>query len=70
MKTVSRTEIAGCLEDAFGGAGALTCADVVAFAADHGARPPVLKVLGRLSESAYRDLRELWSELADVPVER
>jgi hypothetical protein len=69
MTTVDRTEIADCLEAAFLGE-PLSSSDLVEFAAAHGARSPVLKVLGRLDGSVYRSLRELWRELADVPVER
>lgn len=66
MNTVCRIEIADCLEDAFAGA-PLSSTDLIEFAAGHGARSPVLQVLGRLHGPAHR---ELWSELADVPVER
>jgi hypothetical protein len=69
MKAVDRTEIADCLEDAFVGQ-PLSSSDLVEFAAAHGARSPVLQVLDRLDGPSYRNLRELWRELADVPVER
>jgi len=69
MTAVCRTEIADFIEDAFRGT-PLSSTDLVEFAADHGARTPVLKVLGRLQGVAYRELRELWGELGDVPVER
>lgn len=68
MDTVCRVEIADCLEDAFGGP-PVSPASLVAFAAGHGARPSVLEVLGRLHEREYRNLRDLWSELADIPLE-
>ena len=68
MIRVSRTEIAGCVEDAFANA-PLSSNDLVDYASDHGARAPVLKELGRLHGSTYRDLRELWGELGDVPLE-
>jgi len=69
VKTVDRTEIADCLEAAFVGE-PLSSSDLVEFATAHGARSPVLKVLKRLDGPNYRSLRELWRELADVPVER
>lgn len=69
METVSRSEIAECLEHAFVGR-AVSPESIVEFAADHGARPPVLEVLRRLQEREYRNLRDLWRELADVPLER
>ena len=69
MKTVYRTEIAECVEEAFRGS-PMSSTDLVEFAADHGARTPVLKVLARLHGLAYRELRELWSELGDIPVDR
>ncbi len=68
MTHVCRTEIADCVEDAFVGL-PVSSTDLVEFAADHGARSPVLQVLGRLHGGTYRDLRDLWSELGDVPVE-
>ncbi len=68
MQIVSRVEIAECVEEVFQGE-AVTCSHLVEFAADHGARAPVLDVLGRLNGDGYRDLRELWGELGDVPVE-
>ncbi len=68
MNRVCRTEIADCVEEAFVG-GPLSPTDLVEYAADHGARPPVLQVLGRLHGGGYRGLRELWGELGDVPVE-
>ena len=69
MDKVSRTEIAECVEGAFA-EGPVSPTDLIEFAADHGARPPVVRVLGRLDHDRYRELRELWSELSDVPVER
>jgi hypothetical protein len=69
MKTVDRMEIADCVEAAFVG-NPLSSSDLVEFAAAHGARSPVLQVLDRLDGLTYRNLRELWRELADVPVER
>ena len=68
MNIVCRSEIADCLEDASGGQ-AVSPESLVAFAAGHGARPPVLEVLGRLHERDYRNLRDLWSELSDIPLE-
>jgi hypothetical protein len=68
VTTVYRAEIADCLEDAFG-ASPLSPQSLVQFATDHGARPPVIEVLSRLHEREYRKLRDLWSELADIPLE-
>ena len=61
-------EIADCLETAFIGQ-PLSSGDLVEFATTRGARSQVLQVLGRLEGQTYRDLRDLWRELADVPVE-
>ncbi len=69
MTTVCRTEIADCLENAFNSA-PLTPDALVEFAESNGARPQVIGVLGRLHEDAYRNIRELWRELADVPLEQ
>lgn len=68
MNTVTRIEIADCVESAFTGP-PIGPADLIEYAADHGARNPVINVLGRLHEDSYRELRDLWSELNDVPVE-
>ena len=68
MKTVCRMEIADCIEEAFINA-PLSPADLVEYAEDHGARSPVVQVLGRLHGDTYRGLRDLWRELADVPLE-
>lgn len=68
METVCRGEIADYLEDAFAGP-PVSPESLVAFAADHGARPPVIEVLSRLHEREYRSLRDLWNELADIPLE-
>ncbi len=68
MTAVCRTEIADCVEGAFGH-GTLSPTDLVKYATDHGARSPVLKVLERLHEPIYREIRDLWGELGDIPVE-
>lgn len=69
VNTVCRMEIADCVEGAFHGA-PLSSTDIIEFASDHGARTPVLRVLSRLHAPVYRELRELWAELGDVPVEQ
>lgn len=69
MRTVSRTEIAECVEGAFA-QGPLSPTDLIEFAADHGARSPVVQVLSRLDRPSYHELRDLWSELRDVPVDQ
>lgn len=69
MNTVTRIEIADSLDAAFS-TGTASGADLVEYAADHGARPPVLQVLSRLHRSDYHELRELWGELHDIPIER
>lgn len=68
MEPVCRGEIADYLEDAFAGP-PISPESLVEFAADHGARPPVIEVLSRLHEREYRTLRDLWNELADIPLE-
>lgn len=69
MTMVSRMEIADCVEAAFSGR-AVSPSELVEYAAGHGARAPVLDVLGRLSHDGYRTLRDLWGELDDVPIEQ
>ena len=68
MYAVTRIEIAVSLEDAFA-AGTASGAYLAEYAANHGARQAVLQVLGRLHREDYHELRELWAELRDVPVE-
>jgi hypothetical protein len=69
MDTVNRTEIADCIEQRFVGT-PVSPTDLIEYAAEHGARTPVLQALERLHAHDYRELRELWEELSDVPVER
>lgn len=68
MSVVTRLEIASHVESAFDGSPIerdqlLTCAG------EHGARREVMAVLSRLQPRSYRQLRDLWGELADIPVE-
>lgn len=65
---ISRVEIADHVRDVFEH-GPVTRTELLAQAADHGARPAVLHTLGRLPDRIYRDLRELWQDIPDVPIE-
>jgi hypothetical protein len=60
-------ELVDHLDTAFA-AGAATRDQLLAAAAASHARPEVIAVLQRLPEQPYRGLRDLWPELADVPV--
>lgn len=67
MRTVTRIELVDHIETAFTG-GAATRGQLLDAATASHARPEVIAVLQRLPEQRYRNLRELWPELADVPV--
>lgn len=67
--TVTREEIAAHVHRAFI-AGVTTKAELAAVAAGSGARPDVLRVLGLLPDRPYSDLRQLWAELPEVPIDR
>lgn len=68
MRPVTRMELVDHIETAFAAAPA-DRSDLLAAATASHARPEVIAVLRRLPESGlYRGVRDLWSELADVPV--
>ena len=50
------------------GTGPATRGDLLAAATANRARPEVIEVLQRLPELPYRTVRDLWQELADLPV--
>lgn len=66
---VTRVEIADHVRAAFAHGPAPKQA-VVGAAADSGARPEVLGMLQRLPARSYQELRHLWGDLPDMPVER
>jgi hypothetical protein len=66
---VTRMEILDLIEHAFA-APPTTKLDILTAAADNGARPEVLDTLGRLDgDRRFGSPRDLWLDLADVPVE-
>lgn len=67
MRTVTRMELVDHIENAFT-TGAATRDQLLAAATQSHARPEVIAVLQGLPEQPYRSLRDLWPELADVPV--
>lgn len=68
MHVITRSEIADHIEKAFLEAGTADRSELIATAEQSGARPQVIAALQRLSERRYASLRQLWTELADVPV--
>jgi hypothetical protein len=66
--TVTRTEIADVMAGALG-RGSRSADEIVSFAVAAGARPEVVAQLRGLPQRSYSHLRDLWPELADVPVE-
>jgi hypothetical protein len=61
-------ELVDHIETAFT-TGATSRSDLLAAATASHARPEVIEVLRRLPEAGvYRSVRNLWAELADVPV--
>ena len=69
MDSVCREDIADSLQGAFDVDSRRSAAELVEYAADHGAPRGVVRTLQRLHREDYRSLRDLWMELADVPVE-
>jgi hypothetical protein len=67
VRNVTRMELVDHIENAFA-AGAATRDQLLAAATTSHARPEVIAVLQRLPEQPYRSLRDLWPELADMPV--
>jgi hypothetical protein len=65
---ISRVEIADHVRDVFEH-GPVTRTELLAGAADHGARPAVLHTLQRLPDRVYHEVRELWPDIPDVPIE-
>jgi hypothetical protein len=63
---VSRFEIAECIGDLLD-VGPAARAVLLATARRRGAPPGLLLVLNQLPDRTYRDLRDLWLELPDVP---
>lgn len=68
MTLVTRSEIADHVEEAFSSP-AVSPAALVDQARRSGARPAVIAQLRRLRRAEYGSLRDLWSELGDLPVE-
>jgi hypothetical protein len=65
--SVTRTEMAVHIEAAFAN-GAATRDRLLAYAAASHARPEVIGVLRDLPDKAYSNIRDLWYELAHIPV--
>jgi hypothetical protein len=65
---VTRMEILDSVEHAFAGGGA-DRSDVLACAVGSGARPELIETLEALPERRFNDVRDLWVELTDVPVD-
>lgn len=66
MHTVTRMEIVEHIETAFG-SGPVTRTMLMDIAAATQARPEVLHMLRTLPDVTYRNVRELWQPLADLP---
>lgn len=69
MQAVTRMELVDHIESAFG-TGPATRSDLLAAATASDARQEVFEVLGRLSDASYRTVRDLWRDLADLPISR
>jgi uncharacterized protein DUF2795 len=67
LATVTRIEIADHVESAFA-AGPASRDDLIAAARTADARPALLETLSALPDRAYGELRQLWTDLADVPI--
>lgn len=67
MPAITRAELAGHIEAAFTG-GPATRADLLAAATSSHARTQAIEQLHRLPDRTYRDLREIWYDLPELPV--
>lgn len=67
MGIVTRMELVDHIETAFH-TGPATRNELLAAATASHARPEVIEVLHRLADTPYRTVRDLWSDLADLPV--
>jgi hypothetical protein len=67
VQQVSRTELVQAVGEAFGSRSA-TRDDMLAAATDAGARREVLDLLRGLRARDYNDVRQLWTELPEIPV--
>lgn len=65
---VTRTEIADHVRGAFA-LGPATRQTVIDAAAGSHARPEVIRVLRRLPDHRYQELRHLWGDLPEMPVD-
>ena len=66
--TVTRTELASHIGAAFSG-GRATRDSLLAYAAGSHARPEVIAAIQRLQDKPYANIRDLWHDLADMPVD-
>jgi hypothetical protein len=67
ITSLTRLEVAEAVGDAFG-LRSVNRDALLQTAERAGARPEVLAVLHRLPAREFSDLRQLWSELPDMPV--
>lgn len=67
VRPVTRMELVDHIESAFG-TGPAGRSDLLAAATASHARPEVIEVLHGLPDGPYRTVRDLWAELADMPV--
>ena len=65
--TVTRIELANHIQAAFT-SGPATRDSMLAYAASSHARPEVIAALQRLTDKPYPSIRDLWHDLADMPV--
>jgi hypothetical protein len=65
--TVTRTELANHVQAAFT-AGPATRDTMLAYAASSHARPAIITVIQALPDKPYRTMRDLWRDLADLPM--
>ncbi|MFI6162939.1 DUF2795 domain-containing protein [Micromonospora haikouensis] len=67
MHPVTRVELLDHIEPAFASGPASRDSLLAAAAASH-ARPDVITLLHRLPDRDYRQVRDLWEDIADVPI--
>lgn len=66
---VTREEVADVLRPAFEQSSSLRRSEVIDAAIGNGARSEVVHVLADLSETWFHRLQDLWTDLADLPID-
>ncbi len=66
---VTREEVADVLRSVFEETPFLRRSEIIDAAINNGARSEVVHVLAHLSETRFNRLQDLWTDLADLPID-